>query len=238
MTTGPRILAVIPCYNESASIGKVLDDLNAHLPDVDTVVVDDGSTDNSYQIASARTTTLRLSNNLGIGGAVQTGILYADRHGYDYCFQFDGDGQHRASEVARLVAVAEKADASDIVIGSRYLTKGGDFRSTFARRLGSRIICWTLRSCFGVRITDPTSGMRLLNKKAIALFAKDYPPDFPEPISLANALKHGLTATETTVQMSAREHGVSSIVGFKPVSYMVRVTAYIVLSGLTKFRKT
>jgi len=228
-----RILLVIPCYNEEASIGGLLTEIAAISSDYHTLVVDDGSSDATYAVASARSPAARLTQNLGIGGAVQTGIKYAARHGYDFCIQIDGDAQHDPREI-ELLLDAYRRQPTNIVIGSRFIDNAG-FRSTRLRRFGSRLIALALNNLFaGGRITDPTSGMRLLDRRAIEFFARKYPMDFPEPIALAWALRAGLSVGEAPVGMRARETGVSSIDGFKTVSYMIRVLGYILLARLER----
>jgi glycosyltransferase involved in cell wall biosynthesis len=228
---GPRVLLIVPCYNESGSIGQLLDEIAALGCTYDTLVVDDGSYDNTFEVARAKSPSVRLICNLGIGGAVQTGIKYAASHGYDFCAQIDGDGQHPPDQIPRLLSTHARTPAN-IVLGSRYLLNN-TFRSTFARRAGSRLIARSLMFFFNSRsITDPTSGMRLMDRKAIAFFARHYPYDFPEPISLAWAMRAGLTVSEAPVYMRAREHGRSSIMGLKSLAYMIRVLGYILLARL------
>jgi glycosyltransferase involved in cell wall biosynthesis len=222
---------VIPCFNEADAIGSLLDEMQALALPCDPLVIDDGSTDGTYAVASRRGLCVRLQHNLGIGGAVQTGIKYAARQGYDFCVQIDGDGQHPPDQVLTLLK-AHAALKTNIVVGSRYRRHDTD-RSTWARRLGGRIIARALAGTFGAGpISDPTSGLRLMDRKAIAFFAERYPHDFPEPISIAWAFRHGLTVGETPVKMRARDHGASSIGGWKALSYMVRVLFYILLARL------
>ena len=229
----PRILLIIPCYNEEASIGDLLDEIAATGRGYHTLVVDDGSADATAAVASTRSQVARLSQNLGIGGAVQTGFKYAARNGYDFCLQIDGDGQHDPREIETLLA-AYRDRPNNITIGSRFIDNAG-FRSTRLRRIGSRVIAQALNRLFsGGRITDPTSGMRLLDRRAIAFFAKAYPMDFPEPIALAWAMRAGLTVGEAPVGMRPRETGASSIDGLKAVSYMIRVLGYILLARLAR----
>jgi len=211
----------------------LLQEIHACRQGYETIVIDDGSQDETYQIASKLSPAVRLMKNLGIGGAVQTGIKYANNEGYDFCVQIDGDGQHKPGEISKLFqAYSEKP--SSIIIGSRYL-RNDSFRSTYARRFGGHVIAGTLNTLFsGCSVTDPTSGMRLMDRNAIEFFAKHYPHDFPEPISLAWALKSGFTVGETQVEMRAREYGMSSIIGLKPISYMFRVLGYIVLARLMR----
>lgn len=228
-----RVLLIIPCYNEEASIGDVLKEIARTGHGYHTLVIDDGSTDATSAVASERSPVARLPQNLGIGGAVQTGIKYAARNAYDFCIQIDGDGQHDPREIDALLDAYQRQSAN-IVIGSRFIDNAG-FRSTRLRRVGSRLIGFALNNMFaGGRITDPTSGMRLLDRRAIAFFAQRYPVDFPEPISLAWAMRAGLSISEAPVEMRARETGVSSIDGFKTVKYMVRVLGYILLARMAR----
>jgi glycosyltransferase involved in cell wall biosynthesis len=228
----PRILLVIPCYNEEASIGDLLLEIAAASADYHPLVIDDGSSDSTGAVAGAHAQVVRLIENLGIGGAVQTGIKYAERHGFDICIQIDGDGQHNPQEIRALLDCYRQRP-HNIVIGSRFIDNTG-FRSTVSRRLGSKLIALALNNLFaGGRITDPTSGMRLMDRRAIEFFARRYPLDFPEPISLAWAMRAGLSISETAVEMRARETGESSIDGFKPLTYMIRVLGYILLARLS-----
>ena len=230
-----QVLVIIPAYNEEASVGGVIEEVRALGPRFVPIVIDDGSADRTRRHAAERgARVVSLPMNLGIGGAVQTGIRVAMRDGFGFCCQIDGDGQHIASELLRLVE-AQESGGQNIVIGSRYV--GGDAsegdRSTAMRRLGSRIISSTIALVFrGARVTDPTSGLRLLDRRAILLFAGDYPHDYPEPISIAVAIRHGLSVLDVPVSMRAREHGRSSIGGVKNLLYMFRVTCYIMLARL------
>ncbi len=222
-----RTLAVVPCFNEARSVLAVIQELKAGAVPLDVLVVDDGSTDDTGVVAASVANTLRLSVNLGIGGAVQAGILYAARGGYDFCLQFDGDGQHRADQVAGLFA-AQRATGANVVIGSRFLAAGG-FRSSGARRLGIAMIARALRTLFGVAISDPTSGFRLMDREAIRLYAVRYPADFPEPLAIALAVEAGLRVAEAAAMMRERQAGESSIAGLKTLAYMARVLGYLIV---------
>ncbi|MBM62046.1 MAG: glycosyltransferase [Acidobacteria bacterium] len=222
-----RILLIIPCYNESASIGTLLQEIEECLPTCDTLVVDDGSEDDTYEIASKSSACLRLIANLGIGGAVQTGIKYAFRKGYDLCIQVDGDGQHPPDQV-ELLTRGFLADRANMVIGSRFIDQTG-FRSSRMRRLGIAIIRRSLANLYGEVITDPTSGFRLMDRRAMELFCAEYPYDFPEPISVGDALDQSLRVIEVPVTMRERKAGKSSIGGLKNLSYMFRVIGYLLL---------
>lgn len=227
-----RMLLIIPCFNEAESIGKLLKEVEELGVGYETLVIDDGSSDNTFSIASQLSPSLRLPCNLGIGGAVQTGIKYAERHGFDFCVQIDGDGQHPPGEVAKLLNKYRLSPHS-IIVGSRYIFHD-TFCSTWTRRFGSLLISWVLKKQFrNCVISDPTSGMRMMDRCAIELFSKHYPHDFPEPISLAWALREGLSVSEVSVKMRVRKHGHSSIVGWKPVAYMFRVLGYITLARIT-----
>lgn len=227
-----KVLAIIPCFNESGALPGLLDDFARNGSLCDTLVVDDGSTDDTYRVAVSRTRALRLPFNLGIGGAVQTGIRFAYERGYDFCIQVDGDGQHPPSEIARVLEVQAQTGAS-LVIGSRFLSEVS-FRTTWARRLGIGLLRVALRVFHGIEVQDPTSGFRVLDRAAMRVFGRDYPQDFPEPLSLAIAASAGLKIAEAPVRMRAREHGQSSIQGLKSVSYMARVIGYLFLLRLGK----
>ena len=225
-----RVLLIIPCYNEAQVLPGLLEEIKKVDGNFDTLVVDDGSIDNTYLVASERSTTIRLAENLGIGAAIHTGIRYAQNNGYQVCIQVDGDGQHPPNQLTELLE-AFRGQSANIIIGSRYL-KESNFRSTFMRRLGSQIIGAMLFFLFGQRISDPTSGMRLFDRRTIEFFYNNYPHDYPEPISLARAFQNGLSAREVPVEMRERRHGSSSIVGFKTILYMIRALSYILIIRL------
>lgn len=217
-----RILAIIPAYNEEENIAAVVRGLS-DLGMCDVLVVNDGSSDNTCAEARrAGADYLDLPCNLGIGGAVQAGFRYALANGYDVAFQFDGDGQHDANYVRAIAEPVLKGDA-DLAVGSRFLGGENEFMSTAARRAGIRLLSAVLKASTGFHIRDVTSGFRAAGKRCIALFARDYPIDYPEPESLAMALAQGMRVLEVPVSMRARSGGVSSIRGFEPIYYMVKV---------------
>lgn len=227
-----KLLVIIPCFNEEDSIARVLTEIASLGMNYETIVIDDGSTDNTYPNSVKQSRTIKLMHNLGIGGSVQTGIKYALENGYRFCVQIDGDGQHMPCQIGKLIEQQKKTSAS-IVIGSRYI-KNDTFRSTLARRIGSAAIALTLNVLFKEsHITDPTSGMRLMDVKSMAMFSKKYPHDYPEPISLAWALNAGMKVSECSVEMRMRDNGKSSISGIKPFLYMIRVIAYIILERIS-----
>ena len=222
----PSTILIIPCYNEENNVGKLLREIQDLNLGYDTLVIDDGSHDNTYAVASQLSPCVKLLTNLGIGGAVQTGIKYALQHNYELCVQIDGDGQHPPSQVCRLME-SYLTSPANLIIGSRFLRKKG-FKSTWKRRIGIRIISRVIQWLFQHKITDPTSGFRMMDRKAIQLFSTEYPHDFPEPISLAVALERGLSVREVAVNMRSREQGFSSITGIKSFLYMIRVIGYLI----------
>lgn len=231
-----KLLIIIPCYNEQGSIQGLLNEIGALGINCETIVIDDGSNDKTYEIARALSPTIKLLKNLGIGGAVQTGIKYAEANNFDCCVQVDGDGQHIPIEILSLLKKMEQTSGS-IIVGSRYI-KNDSFKSTIARRIGSKGIAWTLNRMFkNCHVTDPTSGMRLMDRKAIKLFSMYYPHDYPEPISLAWGAAAGLSVFECDVKMRNRDSGKSSITGLQPINYMIRVVSYIILTRIFGFKK-
>jgi glycosyltransferase involved in cell wall biosynthesis len=205
-----RTLVIIPALNEARSLPRVLEDVRAAQLDCDVCVVDDGSTDGTAAIAArGGATVLRCTANLGIGGAVQAGYLWARERGYDAALQIDADGQHDPAYAAAALAPI-RSGAADVVVGSRFLGAGG-YRSTALRRTGIRYLAWFLRLRCGLSVTDPTSGFRAAGRRAIELFAAGYPSDFPEPEALAYAVRAGLRVEEVPVRMRDRDHGTSSI---------------------------
>lgn len=245
--TSMRVLLIIPAFNEQEALGELLGEIRALSPaalgtEIDMVVVDDGSADHTAEVAHAGgARVLRLCGNLGIGGAVQSGLRLAAREGFDYAVQIDGDGQHPPGELHRLLAGAQATSADgapDLVVGTRYRDHTSGFRSTPLRRLGSWWLRVILRIVAGVRITDPTSGFRLYGPRALALFDETYPYDFPEPESLAVARVAGLRISEVPVTMRERQGGRSSIAGFSTLYYMFKVTLAIALTYARTRRRT
>lgn len=221
-----RVLAIIPAFNEERSLPAVLDGLRRLAPGVDACVVDDGSSDATGAVARAHgAVLLPLAVNLGIGGAVQAGYRWARDHGYDVAVQVDGDGQHDPSFLPALVAEVA-AGRADLVVGSRFVgpAEAGAFRSTWSRRAGIRYLSAVLRLRCGARVTDPTSGFRAAGRRAIDLFAASYPPDYPEPESIAVAARAGLRVAELPVRMNERLHGASSISLTRSFYYFVKVS--------------
>jgi glycosyltransferase involved in cell wall biosynthesis len=231
----PKILIIIPAYNEGASIGQFLAEITSVFPQADKVVINDGSCDNTEEEAlKTATRVASLPCNLGIGGAVQTGYQIALEHGYDVAVQLDGDGQH---DPAYLKAVLEPVinGKLDFCIGSRFLDKDApSFRSTPIRRIGILFFCGLLGTLTGLPLTDPTSGFRAVGRKLIERFAAYYPVDFPEPEAIQIARRHGARIGEVPVRMRERQGGRSSIRYLATLYYMVKVTLAILIDTLKK----
>lgn len=231
-----KILAVVPAFNERGNISRTVKEIRQWAPTVDILVIDDGSCDaTALEAGQAGGMVVSLPFNLGIGGAVQTGFQYARRHGYDIAVQVDGDGQHDASYLEKLVEPLIRGEA-DMVVGSRFLERSEGFRSSFGRRMGIRFFVHLINALTGVRVSDPTSGFRAYNRKMIDLFSGYYPHDFPEPEAIVVAQQAGARITELPVVMRARESGNSSIRYFKTLYYMAKVTLAILLHMIRQRR--
>jgi glycosyltransferase involved in cell wall biosynthesis len=218
-----RRIAIVPAFNEEACVGRVIDEIREFDPELDVVVIDDGSIDRTAEVARDRGAhVLRLPFNLGIGGSVQTGFRYAAENGYKLAVRVDGDGQHDPSQLALIIGPVV-ADEADICVGSRWREPGEGHRSTATRRIGIRVLAATVSMLTRQKVTDPTSGFQALNRKAITLFAADYPHDYPEVEALVMLIRHRLRLREVPVQMRARAGGQSSIRAFGSVYYMVKV---------------
>ncbi len=217
-----RRVAIVPAYNEEECVAAVVDELRAFDDGLTIVVVDDGSTDSTPEVAREHgAAVLRLPYNLGIGGSVQTGFRYAHENGFDIAVRVDGDGQHDASQLGAILEPVLAGEA-DICVGSRYRERGG-YQSSPTRRLGIRILAAIVSLLTRQRVTDPTSGFQALNSRAIRLFAADYPHDYPEVEALVMLIRHRLRVMEVPVQMRPRAGGRSSIRAFGSVYYMIKV---------------
>jgi glycosyltransferase involved in cell wall biosynthesis len=217
-----RRIAIVPAYNEEQAIGRVVAELRAFDPLLDIVVVSDGSVDRTAENAEAAgARVLRLPFNLGIGGAVQTGFRYAWERGYDLAVRCDGDGQHVPAELPKVIGPVVAGEA-DIAVGSRFAA-GDGYRSSATRRVGIRLLATVVSAIARQRVTDTTSGFQALNRRALGLFAADYPHDYPEVEGMVMTIKHRLRLVEVPVQMREREHGRSSITAARSVYYMAKV---------------
>jgi glycosyltransferase involved in cell wall biosynthesis len=215
-------IAIVPALNEEQTVARVVDEIRAFDPGFDIVVVDDGSVDRTAGVAADRGAhVLRLPFNLGIGGAMQTGYRFAFEQGYDVAVQVDGDGQHDPTQLPKILAPVVSGEA-DLCVGSRF-TGSGEFRSSFARRVGSKIFARVVSLVVRQKVTDTTSGFRAVNRRGIALFAADYPHDYPEVEATVMCVKHKLRLTEVPVEMRERGGGASSITALRSVYYMAKV---------------
>jgi glycosyltransferase involved in cell wall biosynthesis len=219
-----RRVAIVPALNEEDAIASVIDEIRAFDPGLDVVVVDDGSTDGTTRAARARgARVLRLPFNLGIGGAVQTGFRFAFEQGYDIAVRVDGDGQHDPAQLGFVLEPVLDGDA-DIAVGSRFAGDASSgYRSSRPRRIGIRLLAWVVSWIVRRRVTDTTSGFQALNREGIALFARDYPHDYPEVEATVMVFRHRLRMVEVPVEMRERTAGRSSITTLRSVYYMVKV---------------
>ena len=230
-----KILLIIPAYNEEANIektvNKIIDYNKKSKVKVDYIVINDGSKDKTEEILQKNNINhIRLINNLGIGGAVQTGYKYAYENNYDIAIQYDGDGQHDVNYADKLIEPIIN-DNIDMVIGSRFIEKSSsDFQSSFMRRVGINIISFVIKLKTGKKVYDTTSGFRAVDKNIIELFADYYPTEYPEPISTVNVLNKKYKVAEVPVSMNEREGGKSSINSWKTIYYMINVVLSILLS--------
>ncbi len=233
-----RVLLVIPCYNEQESIPSLLKEIRSvHIPGVHITAlpVNDCSKDNTLKALETNATQfLDLPVNLGIGGAVQSGYLYARENGFDIAVQMDGDGQHPVTELYKLLQPLMDNEC-DVVIGSRFIEKEG-FQSSGLRRFGINYFKNLNRFLLGITITDSTSGYRAINKKAIELVCDYYPDEYPEPEAIVMYHLNKLKIKEVAVVMKERQGGTSSISSFKSIYYMIKVTLGILFIFIrTKF---
>lgn len=232
-----RILIIIPAFNEEESIlntyKTILEYNKTHERTLDTIVINDGSTDATEQIlVQHHIPHIQLIQNLGIGGAVQTGYKYAYENQYDIAIQFDGDGQHDISFVDALVKPILNEHAN-MTIGSRFVQGStSEFKSTKARQFGIRLISSFIQFFTHVKLYDVTSGFRAIDRSLIQAFSRDYPTEYPEPISTTTVLKHGKCVKEVPVKMNERQGGVSSIHSWKNVYYMINVLMSIINIGI------
>jgi len=219
---GLKRLAIVPAYNEEPNIPSVVDAIHRSAPEYDVLVIDDGSTDATAKRArEAWAQVLVHPFNLGIGGAMQSGFRFACERGYHEAVQVDADGQHDPAEIAKLRS-AMRENGIDMAWGSRFIEPTG-YKSPFARRLGIRLFSVVLSAICRQRVTDPTSGFRLCNRRAIELFARDYPHDYPEVESILMIHAHRLRTREVPVKMHPRADGRSSITSGESIYYMVKV---------------
>ena len=233
--TLPRRIAIVPAHNEEGAVGGVVTEIKTFDPDLDVVVVDDGSADRTAAVAAAAGAfVVTLPFNLGIGAAVQTGFKFAREHGYELAVRLDGDGQHDPRELPRLLAPLER-DEAYIVVGSRFARGADEHNPALARRVGIVFFARLVSLLTRQRVTDTTSGFQALNARGIEIFAADYPHDYPEVEATVMVHKHRLRLAEVPVRMREREHGASSITALRSVYYMLKVTLALLVGMVRKY---
>lgn len=227
-----KVLIIVPAYNEAEGISKLIDNLEKNYAQYDYVIINDGSKDQTKKLCREKGYhVLNLPINLGIGGAVQTGYIYASENDYDIAVQIDGDGQHNPKYIEAMIKKMEEENA-DIVIGSRFITREG-FQSSALRRTGINLLSTLIKICTGKRINDVTSGYRIVNRRFIDIYADDYSRDYPEPEAIVTAVMWGGKIIETPVVMNERESGISSINVRKSFYYMIKVTLAIIVRRIS-----
>lgn len=236
LKTMHKLLAIVPAYNEADCIAFTIRDLRQSAPSFDVVVVDDGSTDATAELARKEgAAVLQHPFNLGIGGAVQSGYQYALSGGYDVAVQVDGDGQHDAATLDRMLSALQGDPTVNMVTGSRFVEDDdAGFRSTLPRRIGIKLFARVLSLATGRTVTDPTSGLRMCDRAGIELFARDYPHDYPEVEAVLMVHHHQLNAVEVPVRMRERQGGESSIGSTSSIYYMVKVLLALFVGLLRK----
>ena len=225
-------LVIIPAFNEAGCIVNTVNDIIENAPEFDYVVINDCSRDDTYKLCLEHGfNVVNLPINSGIGAAVQTGYLYAKRYGYKYAIQVDGDGQHDAAFLGTMARYMEE-HGTGMLIGSRYIEKQG-FQSSGLRRFGIKYFTVLIKILTGKKITDPTSGMRMVGRDIIEYFAEEYPKDYPEPETAVTIVKRGWSVEEIPVVMKERQAGISSISPKRSVYYMIKVSLACLMAAIS-----
>ena len=225
-------LVIIPAFNEAGCIVDTVNDIIENAPGFDYVIINDCSRDDTYKLCLEHGfNVVNLPINSGIGAAVQTGYLYAKRYGYEYAIQVDGDGQHDAAFLGTMARYMEE-QGTGMLIGSRYIEKQG-FQSSGLRRFGIKYFTVLIKILTGKKITDPTSGMRMVGRDIIEYFAEEYPKDYPEPETAVTIVKKGWAVDEIPVVMKERQAGTSSISPKRSVYYMIKVSLACIMAAMS-----
>lgn len=226
-----NVIIIIPAYNEEENIKAVVESIYKLKIKLDILVVNDGSTDNTSKVAKKTgAIVIDLPNNLGIGGAVQTGYLYALRNKYDIAIQLDGDGQHDPKDIIKMIEKIEKENY-DMVIGSRFIKKT-NYKQTFFRMVGIKIMSFIIKTITGKKIYDTTSGYRAINKDIIKEFTINYPYDYPEPETNMRMIMKNKKIIEIPVEMRKRMAGKSFVTPIKSIKYMIKVILSLLILKL------
>ncbi len=229
-----KILIVIPVYNEEKNIREVISDIRENFNSADIIIINDNSTDNTVaEIDKSGISHLDLPFNMGYAGALQAGLKYATINGYDFVVQFDGDGQHLASEIGKLYKNIKEHNG-DIVIGSRFKINS-DYPHPLFRKIGSWIFSLLIKLTCREKITDPTSGFQILSRRVFTEYSEMFNyPQFPDANLIIKMLLHGYKIEEIPVKMRTREHGESMHTGIiAPVKYMIKIFYSILIIILT-----
>lgn len=237
MSTAQRVLVVMPAWNEEAAVGDTVAELRSAHPEIDILVVDDGSGDRTAEVAlAAGALVARLPYNLGVGGAMRTGYRYALRHGYDVAVQVDADGQHDPAYLDRLLGGLRDAD---VVIGARFAGEG-DYTVRGPRRWAMRMLATALSRLARTRLTDVTSGFRAVNRRALAVFATHYPAEYLGDTveSLVIALRTGCVVRQVPVGMRPRIHGQASQSPLRATVYLLRAIVALALALVRRWHDT
>lgn len=232
-----KILIIVPAFNEEEAIGNTISKLltiKENIPNLDICVINDGSSDNTAKVIARypKVILLDLPNNLGIGGAVQTGYKYAYQNDYDIAVQFDADGQHNEEDLVKLITPIIQGQC-DMCVGSRFVRKT-EYSGNIMRRVGIYYFQVLIYILTGKKFTDATSGYRAINKKVIKLFSNEYPRDYPEPEVILFLHRKKLQVEEISVNMKERQGGTSSITPIRSIYYMFKVTLSILMQKLIK----
>ncbi|WP_270508018.1 glycosyltransferase family 2 protein [Eubacterium limosum] len=240
-----KVLMIVPSYNEELNLKTVANDIKENFSEADILFINDCSKDDTLNVIKSieGVSYLDLPINLGYSYAVQTGLKYAAQEDYDYLIQFDGDGQHLASEAKKMYEHALETEA-DIVIGSRFLSTT-NYQHSFFRKVGTKLFQIIIKMLTGKKIYDPTSGLQVLKRKVFVPLSKIYAyPEFPDANLLIELIYQGYSIEEISVQMKNREFGESMHGGIiKPIKYMFKMFYYIImvffnnLTGKKKVKK-
>lgn len=225
-----KFLVIIPAYNEEKSISKVIMDIyNQRIKDLDILVINDASSDNTkFEAQKLGVNVVDLPLNLGIGGAVQTGYIYAYNNNYDIAIQFDGDGQHMAKYLNDMIKAIINENY-DMVVGSRFINNS-NYKPSIYRKLGINFFSSLVSILGRKKVFDTTSGYRAVNNSIIKEFVEYYPKDYPEVETLSYIIRKGFKVKEIPVEMNYRESGKSSITPLKSIYYMLKVTFATIIS--------
>lgn len=227
-----KVLAIVPCYNEGDVIVNLLEEFKQLTPEIDVLVIDDGSQDNSYALASQFARTIRHPTNLGLSSVIKTGINYALDNGYDYAIQIDGDGQHIPSEISKFLALLSD-NSPNLIVGNRF-THAQRYLSLNPRNWINVIVSLEIACCFGRWFGDSLSGMRMMDRQMMQFASARMDQSFLDTMILVYAMKYNYSVLQIPVRMRERKSGTSHVSGFHGIWYMVRLLLDIVSIRFSK----